>query len=375
MPWPLSAPLFSVKKGPLAAGNDMVEQKVTDTDWPADGLEEQGVCPVCGEQRRSEWHAELRDGIFFCAPGTWRMWRCEGCGSGYLDPRPTPDSIGLAYATYYTHAGPDEPHWATGSTRLGRRTGIRNAYLKRRFPDWAGRPLWPGTAGLFLLAPDALALLERDVRHLPPPAPGDRLLDIGCGDGAFLVRAKQLGYRAEGLEFDQAAVDTARARGLEVKTGGFPDPELEDESFGAVTISQVIEHLHDPRAALADALRILRPGGQIWLATPNVDAPGHRHFGANWRGLEPPRHLAVFTTRGLEGALKEAGFEDIRFRAPGPVADFFYRASTRVAQGLAQDAPVTLEADLLAAVRDGDQAARADVRAGEEMVVTAVKPG
>ncbi len=352
----------------------MIDPAATDEQWPADGLEEQAGCPVCGEAGRSEWHAALRDRIFFSAPGQWRMWRCSGCGCGYLDPRPTPTTIGLAYASYYTHAGPAEPPWRVGDTRLGRRAGIRNAYLRRRFPGWAGRPQWPGTDRLFHLAADASAMLERDVRHLPAPPAQARLLDVGCGDGAFLVRANQLGYRAEGLEFDQAAVDTARARGLTVKTGGFPDPTLETAAFGAVTISHVIEHLHQPRAALADALRILRPGGLLWLATPNVEAPGHRRFGAHWRGLEPPRHLVVFTARALEQALHQAGFTDIRFRALGPVSRWFYEASTKIERGLPPEAPVQLAADLLDEAAACDRAARADPRTGEELVVTAVKP-
>ncbi|MGZ8219401.1 hypothetical protein [Methylomagnum sp.] len=72
-----------------------------ETDWPADGLETQADCPVCGSPDRELVHPELRDRIFFCATGRWRMHRCR---AGSLHPRPTPATIGMAYEAYYTHA-------------------------------------------------------------------------------------------------------------------------------------------------------------------------------------------------------------------------------------------------------------------------------
>ncbi len=58
-------------------------------DWPAEDLEDLGHCPVCGVTERTSLYDNLRDKIFFSAPGAWKMWRCGGCGVGYLDPRPT----------------------------------------------------------------------------------------------------------------------------------------------------------------------------------------------------------------------------------------------------------------------------------------------
>jgi hypothetical protein len=60
---------------------------------------------------------------------------------------------------------------------------------------------------------------------------------------------------------------------------------------------------------------LLRPGGTLWIATPNLDAAGHRMFGRDWLGLDPPRHLTVFTRSGLESVVSQAGFAAV-LRAP-----------------------------------------------------------
>lgn len=351
----------------------MLNPQLTDTEWPSDGLETLDRCPCCNGSGRQLLHAELGDRIFHCAPGSWSMFRCIDCGSGYLDPRPSEDTIGMAYAEYYTHAASPEPVWLSSSTRAGARLrSWRNGYLNRRFPRLRQGPSSRVGGFLLRLFPYTRIFAERDVRHLPTPGPDSRLLDIGCGDGNFLKIANRLGYTAEGLEFDQQAVDVARTSGLTVHYGSLPQTELLSGSWDVVTLSQVIEHVHDPVASLREMARLLRPGGTLWLATPNVDAPGHARFGPDWRGLEPPRHLAVFSSQALRNCLEQAGFEDIRFRQPGPVSAWFYGASRKIAG----------EAGRGAVARTGRLAAAwNDLRAmlwptsGEELIVTARRPG
>jgi SAM-dependent methyltransferase len=253
--------------------------------WPADGLENVAACPVCGGAERSAAHAALTDRIFFCAPGVWNLHRCGTCRSGYLAPRPTPQAIGLAYAEYYTHGLAPEEIFLSSSTGLGRRfPALRNGYLNARFPRLGLKPSHPLGVRLMAWCDASRALAERDVRHLPAPAEGARLLDIGCGGGEFVRRALRLGYAAEGLEFDGQAVAAAAEQGLPVRVGALPATGLADCSFDVVTLSQVIEHLHDPPAALAEIHRLLKPGGVFWLATPNMDAPGHRLWNGRWSG-------------------------------------------------------------------------------------------
>ena len=343
-------------------------------DWPVDGLEKQMACPVCASVKREVVHAALVDRIFHCAPGKWPFWRCANCGCGYLDPRPTPATIGLAYSSYYTHESPHDA-WLSSSTRLASHfPALRNAYLNARFPALRLAPALPFGGSLLKFFPSTRDLAERDVRHLPAPSPGARLLDIGCGSGSFVKRALALGYQAEGLEFDAVAVASATANGLPVSLGALPATNLASAAYDVVTLSQVIEHLHDPKAALLEIFRLLIPGGVFWLATPNMDAPGHHDFGPDWRGLEPPRHLVLFSPSSLVGALEAAGLVDIQFMPPGNVGEWFYRASERVRRRIPDGVPVKLTPELRRAARSSDRSARSDPRTGEELVVLARKP-
>jgi len=342
--------------------------------WPLNGLESLGVCPVCGAGDRRQTHEFLEDRIFHCAPGQWALWRCEACGCGYLDPRPTAATIGLAYAEYYTHEAPDDV-FLSSATRIGRRLpALRNAYLNARFPALGLKPTLPLGGGWLKLFPETRDLAERDVRHLPAPTENARLMDIGCGSGAFVKRARAMGYQAEGLEFDENAVNSARQAGLPVRYGALPDTGLEAETYQVVTLSQVIEHVHDPKACFAEIHRLLVAGGTFWLATPNMNASGHQEFGPDWRGLEPPRHLVLFSAEGLERALTRAGFTDICFMPPGPVSEWFYQASERVRGRIPEGQPVTLSRALQQAAVNEDRLTRRDPRVGEELVVLARKP-
>jgi SAM-dependent methyltransferase len=199
-------------------------------------------------------------------------------------------------------------------------------------------------------------------------------VDIGCGDGNFVRLAQQLGYQAEGLEFDAQAVQTARTKGMMIHQGGLPDTGLPTAAYDVVTLSQVIEHVHAPLAALRECARVLRPGGMLWVATPNMDAPGHQRFGANWRGLEPPRHLTLFTAEALTQALGQAGFADITLKPIGPVSRWFINASRLIEQGIKPPASAQLSVRDRLASSWLDLRANRSPRRGEELVATAVLP-
>jgi SAM-dependent methyltransferase len=246
-------------------------------------------------------HRRLSDQMFGCAPGTWTSWRCLSCGSAFLDPRPTRDTIALAYSRYFTHD--DRDVHSTGRARVA----LANGYLNAKY----GTVLRPVSAlgrVVVPLFPVRRARTDREVRHLRLPA-GSSILDVGCGNGEFLVQAQRAGWRAQGVDPDPQAVATCRRAGLEAVNGTIETVDLAPRSLDAVTFAHVLEHLHDPRRALRRARELLRTGGLLWLATPNVDAAGHAHFGPDWLGLDPPRHLVVFSRRALARAVEDAGFD------------------------------------------------------------------
>src|SRR5208283_4697550 len=114
----------------------------------------------------------------------------------------------------------------------------------------------------------------------------------GCGDGRFLALMRDAGWDVYGIEPDPVAAKVAqRELGTSVTVGALEDAGFPDEAFDAVTLSHVIEHVHDPVALLAECRRVLKPDGSVVIVTPNIRSLGHQKFQSLWRGLEPPRHF------------------------------------------------------------------------------------
>ena len=138
----------------------------------------------------------------------------------------------------------------------------------------------------------------------------EHILDIGCGDGHFLQIARdQLNYKVEGLEIDPRARVVARNRGLTIHEGSMPGAGLKRGAYYQITLSHVLEHLHDPLSALQEIFEMLKPGGRVWIAVPNIAAASLDRFGLNSRLLEPPRHLVMFDPKSLRSILERAGFQ------------------------------------------------------------------
>ena len=284
---------------------------VQDQPWPTDGLEHVPDCPVCGCSSRSLLHERLSDRIFFVAPGEWTMWQCARCRSAWLDPRPNEATIGIAYGRYYTHDEVVRPQPRNAFQRL--RAALGNSYRNNRYGTKLS-PTSPLGGPVAALLPPLRWPVDIAYRYLPrrPASETKRVLDIGCGNGAWLEIASGAGWDAAGVEPDDVSREQARAAGFDVRET-IADWLAEPGSFDYVTMSHVIEHVHDPLKLLRDSLALLRPGGGIFIDTPNIDALGHQLYGPNWRGLEPPRHLVLFNRASLTDAVSRSGFKAIRY--------------------------------------------------------------
>lgn len=305
-----------------------------DTPWPASELERVSACPVCGSAERTVLHEGLIDNVFFVALGKWTLHSCTQCSSAYLDPRPSPASIGKAYGTYYTHLA--DVSVQVGADQLGLlrkvRRAVSNSYLNERF----GTRRLPAYRWGFLLAmlfPHQRQLLDSEFRYLPKPLAGQRLLDIGCGNGAFLAKAKAGGWTVSGIDLDPKAVAAAASLGLDVEIGTVALFADESNCFDAITLSHVIEHVHEPITLLQDIFRLLRPGGVVYVETPNIESLGSKIYQKNWRGLETPRHLVLFNHKSLKSALINTGFEKLEFMSRKQVTKEIFRQSENMRDG------------------------------------------
>ncbi len=311
----------------------------TTQDWPAEDLESVPNCPICNGRERTLLHGDLTDRVFAVAPGKWTLYRCDECHSAWLDPRPNQASIGRAYESYYTHVAEDDTAARPKSILVHLLHALQNDYKNKRY-GLARRPATVGGRWLVRLVPSLRAKADAQCRHLPrPPSEGGRLLDVGFGNGGYLKIASEMGWNAEGIDFDPKAVEVARARGLNVSCGSAAELSGPSETYDVITLSHVIEHVHDPIALLRDLYRLLKPGGCLWLDTPNLDSLGAQRFGRDWRALEPPRHLVLFNPASLLMSLEKVGFRHIAQHWHGMVLFSIYAESAAIARGqCAQDA-------------------------------------
>jgi 2-polyprenyl-3-methyl-5-hydroxy-6-metoxy-1,4-benzoquinol methylase len=315
----------------LCAHEDLINMTVE--LWPAEDLEFVPNCPVCGGADRTLLYTDLTDRVFGIAPGKWMLYRCLTCKSAWLDPRPNQATIGKAYEHYYTHVPEDDIAALPKSALVRQLHSWQNDYKNARY-GLERRPAGRFGRWLVSLVPSLQAKANTQCRHLlRPPVDGGRLLDIGFGNGGFLKIAGEMGWNAEGIDFDPKAVEVARARGLNVRCASAADLSEHAGQYDVITISHVIEHVYDPPGLLEDLYRLLKPGGSLWLDTPNLSSLGAQRFGRNWQALDPPRHLTLFTPNSLRGCLEKAGFKNVTWHWHGMVLFSTYAESTAIARG------------------------------------------
>lgn len=217
-------------------------------------------CPMCGAMEGTRlW---VRHGF------TW--WRCARDGMVWVAPRLTPEAVGSIYAA--GHAAK-----AAGLGPRDRAVPARYRAVAARLAAMAGGP--------------------------------GRLLEVGAFDGLFLEAARAAGWDVAGTEIDADAAVDARRRGAVMHVGPLATAPFAPGVFDAVALRDVIEHLPDPRGDLARIAALLRPGGALYVWTPNFDSLTRRIYGQRWGAVVFPWHFSYFTAATLRAMLEGAGFD------------------------------------------------------------------
>jgi len=193
----------------------------------------------------------------------YEVFRCENCGLGVTVPQPS--DLRPYYSGY--HGG---RHGVTTNFRTSRR----------------------------------LSLLTHVIRRTD----GMALLDVGCGDGTFLLAAREAGWMVAGTEMNP---ELARRAGLDVYAS--VGESAQHGPFDVVTLWHSLEHMREPRETLCQIRDVIGSKGVVLIAVPNNGGWQARVFGRSWLHLDVPRHLYHFDRRSLTTALQGASFTPIRW--------------------------------------------------------------
>ena len=210
-------------------------------------------------------------------PGKFKIVRCKQCGLMRTNPRPTPETIGYYYPDDYG------PYHATSTsvTSLGVKRNFLQRIVRRYF----------------------------DEKHTHiPDMPVGRVLEVGCASGQFLAELRARGWDAYGVEYNSEAAMRAREAGFPVHIGQIEQAPTPSLPYDLVIGWMVLEHLHEPVAALRKLHTWTRPGAMLAISVPDCGALERRLFGKYWYALQVPTHLFHFDRVTLAKVLDQAGW-------------------------------------------------------------------
>lgn len=239
-------------------------------------------------------------------PGQFPVCRCRNCDLHFLGQRLSVNTLSSYYPdTYYAYEGGESP--ARRVSGLKRRELLLRARVERAaLAMFLGYPS-DGERNPFIRF---LARRKRKkYEQLPPFTEGGRLLDVGCGGGAYLAAMRKLGWQVEGVEPSRSGCDACRRQQIKVHEGTLEAANLQAETFDFIRFEHVLEHVPEPIAALKEAGRILKSGGTIRVLVPNIASLPARWFGTYWYHLDTPRHLFWFSPDTIRLLANKAGLQ------------------------------------------------------------------
>jgi len=238
-------------------------------------------CPVCGERDYTVIYPPRHDPSrvervveTFRSSGDETLFdqlvQCRGCGFKFINPRLRRDIILKGYSE-----GSDSVFVS------------QNAAREKTFAK-------------------CLKIIERY-----QPGKG-RILDVGTAGGTFLAVAKRQGWDVAGCEPNQWLCSWGREHyGLSITPGTISDMNLANHSFDVVTLWDVLEHMPNPREALIECRRVLKPGGLLVVNYPDIGSWIARLMGRKWVFLLSV-HLSYFTVETMTRMLKDTGFSVLK---------------------------------------------------------------
>jgi 2-polyprenyl-3-methyl-5-hydroxy-6-metoxy-1,4-benzoquinol methylase len=246
-------------------------------------------CKLCGASLKT-----IAEGLYdnrYGLTGKYSIGYCNACELGETFPKPSFYDIP---SKYEETIGNSSAYWFKKICRKCKRSVIGTRLI-----------LQLDRANVFL-----------DL--LPPSSKFPRLLDIGCGVGDWLVLFKNMGFDVQGIDLNPRVVQVAAERGFYVECRRIEELATDRKTFNIVVLSQVLEHLLEPKEVLQKIQKLLQPSGKLLISVPNFDSKWRRYFKKHWINWYMPFHIFHFTKRALLKNLEDSSFraEKVFFYTP-----------------------------------------------------------
>jgi SAM-dependent methyltransferase len=234
-------------------------------------------CPLCGDVACIVVGEHGRFGM------PVRNVCCETCATVYITPRPTAEAMSEYYrSTYRKHYGGVGYVGADGKATSPGDPGYEQALL-----GWHEQQ-----------AHNALAVTS--------PSPGASVLEVGCRHGkTLLLMQARAGIVPFGIEPGEEEAEQARQAGVDCFAGPLEAFEPGEQRFDQVQWFHVLEHVHEPLAALLKLRSLLKPGGSLLVEVPNVYEP----YGLLEENFFQNVHLVSYSPSTLPALIRRAGFD------------------------------------------------------------------
>jgi 2-polyprenyl-3-methyl-5-hydroxy-6-metoxy-1,4-benzoquinol methylase len=231
-------------------------------------------CPNCGSKNISK--------VLFAKDYTvsgeeFEIWECESCTQRFTQNIPEIDNIGRYYQSenYISHS----------DTKKGFINNLYHTVRKRTLLQ-------------------KRKLIETNTKKKP-----GNILDVGAGTGAFLNTMKNAHWNCTGIEPDK----TAREKALKLYNLNLKEAKelflLPAESFDAITLWHVLEHVHELHEYVEKLKDLLKTNGKLFIAVPNYTSADAKIYGKFWAAYDVPRHLYHFSPKAIETLLNAHGLQ------------------------------------------------------------------
>lgn len=221
-------------------------------------------CPVCSSKEISKVF-EVED--YSITHESFDIWQCGECTLRFTQDVPDQNEIGRFYQSenYISHSNTSK--------------GVLSQLYK--------------TVRNHTLETKSQLIQKYTVRQ-------GSLLDLGAGIGAFLNTMHKKGWIVQGLEPDEGARSQAlKLYNIQLSPASELS-QLQENSFDAITLWHVLEHVHDLHSYMDELRRLLKPDGRIFIAVPNYTSSDAGYYGQYWAAYDVPRHLYHFSPLSIQ---------------------------------------------------------------------------